>query len=48
METMHKDCMDAFGTADDCVMSPGQDVTVNPSVPSKKPTRVLLPSISLT
>lgn len=30
METMHKDCMDAFGSENDCIMSPGQDVTANP------------------
>ncbi|WP_421083175.1 acyltransferase family protein [Rothia nasimurium] len=30
MEIMHKDCLDAFGSADDCHMNPGQDVTVNP------------------
>lgn len=30
METMHKTCMDTFGSSDDCIMDPGQDVTVNP------------------
>ncbi|MDY6051732.1 MAG: acyltransferase family protein [Rothia sp. (in: high G+C Gram-positive bacteria)] len=33
METKHKDCIDAFGGADECTMSPGQDVTINPLSP---------------
>ncbi|MFW0111057.1 acyltransferase family protein [Rothia sp. CCM 9416] len=30
METMHKDCLDSFGTFDECTMDPGQDVFESP------------------
>lgn len=33
METMHKDCLDSFGTFDECIMDPGQDVLENPLTP---------------
>ena len=32
MSQMHKDCMDAFGGADDCIMGPGQDVLDDPQL----------------
>lgn len=30
METMHKDCLDSFGTLEECTMAPGQNVFENP------------------